>query len=49
MQYNVKSTTVSIDGLAYRYRSNAPPSQQQHPREYGGAVRWWVVVGVMGM
>ncbi len=24
------------------------PSQQQHPREYGGAVGWWVVVGVMG-
>ncbi len=22
--------------------------QQQHPREYGGAVGWWVVVGVMG-
>ena len=21
-------------------------SQEQHPREYGGAVGWWVVVGV---
>ncbi len=21
---------------------------QQHPREYGGAVGWWGVVGVMG-
>jgi hypothetical protein len=39
------SITVSIYGLAYRFRSNAPPSQQQHPREYGGAVGWWGVVG----
>ncbi len=23
-------------------------SKQQHPREYGGAVGWWVVVGVYG-
>ena len=24
------------------------PSKEQHPREYGGAVGWWGVVGVMG-
>ena len=23
-------------------------TKEQHPREYGGAVGWWVVVGVMG-
>jgi hypothetical protein len=30
---------------AYLFSSNAPPLKQQHPREYGGAVGWWVVVG----